>query len=75
MINFKLRLQNKYTLAALGSLVILLLQKLGVPLPSDVKEILDILIMILVTLGVVVDPTTKGVSDSKQAMEYTKPKG
>ena len=25
-------------------------------------------------LGVIVDPTTNGVSDSKQAMTYTKPK-
>ncbi len=29
---------------------------------------------VLVILGVVTDPTTAGVSDSKQAMTYTEPK-
>lgn len=26
-------------------------------------------------IGGVVDPTTKGIADSKQAMKYTEPKG
>lgn len=30
--------------------------------------------VILAVLGVFIDPTTKGVSDSDQAMTYTKPK-
>lgn len=30
--------------------------------------------VVLAVLGVFIDPTTKGVSDSKQAMTYTKPK-
>lgn len=30
--------------------------------------------VVLSVLGVFVDPTTKGVSDSEQAMTYTKPK-
>lgn len=29
----------------------------------------------LAVLGVFIDPTTKGVNDSAQAMTYTKPKG
>lgn len=31
--------------------------------------------VILSVLGVFIDPTTKGVQDSEQAMTYTKPKG
>lgn len=30
--------------------------------------------VVLAVMGVFIDPTTKGVSDSKQAMTYTKPK-
>ena len=35
---------------------------------------IEIVIEILVLLGIVVDPTTSGVSDSERAMGYTKPK-
>ena len=33
-----------------------------------------VVMAILSFIGVITDPTTKGVSDSKQAMTYTKPK-
>ena len=32
-------------------------------------------VTVLTTLGVLVDPTTAGLSDSEQAMTYDKPKG
>jgi phi LC3 family holin len=32
------------------------------------------IVSILSTVGVLVDPTTKGLSDSEQAMTYTEPK-
>ncbi len=34
----------------------------------------DAIFGVLVVLGVVVDPTTKGVGDTKQAMTYTEPR-
>ncbi|MCE2078559.1 phage holin [Streptococcus thermophilus] len=73
MINFKLRLQNKATLAALISAVFLMLQKFGLDIPSNIQDGVNILASILVLLGIVTDPTTKGVADSERALSYIKP--
>lgn len=80
-INWKLRLQNKTTLTALVmALVALVYQVLGVcgvvprVAQDQVTTIVSMIINILCLLGIVVDPTTDGVSDSKQAMRYEKPK-
>ena len=68
-INWKLRLQNKTTLLALiGAIVALVYQVLGifeiVPAVSEdsVISATAVIINLLVALGVVVDPTTSGVS-------------
>ena len=81
MINLKLRLQNKTTLIAIiGVLVALVYQILGLLgiavsiSQNDILNVLYTLLNALVLLGVIIDPTTKGVSDSTQAMEYTEPK-
>ena len=80
-INWKLRLQNKVTLTALllgiVALVYQMLNVFGVaPLvaESEVVNVIAMVIDILVLLGVVVDPTTHGASDSEQAMHYSQPK-
>ena len=80
-INWKLRLQNKTTLLALiGAVVALVYQVLGifeiVPAVSQdsVISAVAVIINILVALGVVVDPTTSGVSDSERALCYECPK-
>lgn len=80
-INFKLRLKNKTTLVTLITLVVTLIyQALGlfgvVPTvaQSEIINTLGILINILVVLGVVVDPTTDGISDSSTALNYDEPK-
>lgn len=80
-INFKLRLKNKTTLVTLITLVVTLIyQTLGlfgvVPTvaQSEIINTLGILINILVVLGVVVDPTTDGISDSSNALKYDEPK-
>nr|DAO60485.1 MAG TPA: holin [Caudoviricetes sp.]DAP84012.1 MAG TPA: holin [Caudoviricetes sp.] len=80
-INFKLRLKNKTTLVTLITLVVTLVyQALGlfgvVPTvaQSEIINTLGILINILVVLGVVVDPTTDGISDSSNALGYDEPK-
>jgi phi LC3 family holin len=73
MINFKLRLQNKATLVALISAVFLMLQQFGLEIPHNIQEGVNTLLMILVLLGIVTDPTTKGVADSERALTYNEP--
>ena len=80
-INWKLRLQNKATLTALVmAMVSLVYQVLGVcgvvPRVSQdqVTTIISMAINFLCLLGIVVDPTTAGVSDSVRAMSYEKPR-
>lgn len=80
-INWKLRLQNKTTLVTLIALcVTFVYQVLGlfgvVPTVSqdEVINTIGLLINILVVLGVVVDPTTNGISDSNNALNYKTPK-
>ena len=80
-INWKLRLRNKVTLTAilLGSLA-LVYQIMGLAgiVPgiseSQLAQTAVMVIDLLVLLGVVVDPTTEGISDSYQAMAYETPK-
>ena len=74
MINFKLRLQNKATLVALISAGFLMLQQFGLHIPSNIQEGVNTLVVILVMLGIVTDPTTKGVADSEQALNYHQPR-
>lgn len=74
MINLKLRLQNKATLVALISAVFLMLQQFGLNIPSNIQEGINTLVTILVILGIVTDPTTKGIADSERALTYQKPK-
>ena len=80
-INRKVRFKNVYflmSLAALGigfAYDILSLRGIAPAIDENallaaVKAVLTVLSMI----GVVTDPTTKGVCDSEQAMTYTEPK-
>lgn len=80
-LNWKLRFQNKQVLSALIAEIVAVVyyaaQMFGVNfnIPSDSWIQLGALIIaVLVTLGIIVDPTTKGVSDSKQALGYSEPK-
>lgn len=78
--NWKLRLQNKTTLIALiAAAVSLVYQILGicgvVPRVSEdtIMTVAGTLINALCLLGIVVDPTTKGIADSERALNYDKP--
>ncbi|ARU14624.1 holin [Streptococcus phage P9853] len=73
MINFKLRLQNKTTLVALISAAFLMLQQFGLHVPNNIQEGINTLVGILVILGIITDPTTKGIADSERALTYIKP--
>ena len=80
-INWKLRLKNKATLTTLllagVSFAYALLAALGVT-PGIAQEqavnAVVALVALLCGLGIVVDPTTEGVSDSARAMKYEEPK-
>lgn len=74
MINFKLRLQNKTTLVALISAVFLMLQQFGFHIPSNIQEGINTLVTILVIIGIITDPTTKGIADSERALSYIQPR-
>ena len=81
-INWKVRLQNKtWLLAMLAASVAFVYQVLAlcnvVPAVSQdqVTQLIALIINILVALGIVVDPTTTGVTDSTRALHYDKPSG
>ena len=80
-INWKLRFQNKTTLTAIIlALVALVYQVLGlfgvVPKISqdELTTVIGMVINLLCLLGIVVDPTTDGVSDSARAFTYDAPR-
>lgn len=74
-INLKLRLQHKSFWVALVGLVVLLSQQLGVKIfPDNIADITNTVFAIGVLVGVINDPTTAGLGDSAQALEYTAPK-
>lgn len=79
-INWKVRLKNPvFWLTAIPSIIAVVYTVLGVfdvvPTLSEdeATKVLTALIAILTSLGVLVDPTTKGVNDSERALEYDKP--
>ena len=78
--NIMLRLQNKATLAALcATIVAFVYEILGilgiVPMVGEdqVTQIISVVITVLVGLGVVVDPTTEGITDNTETMSLDKP--
>lgn len=73
-INWKLRFKNKATLAAIVATAILLVQQLGFKLPDNINDVANTALTLLVLIGVVSDPTTSGLSDSAQALDYDQPK-
>ena len=62
--NWKARLKNKTFWVALMSAIVVLTQQLGLDIfPDNIMEIVNTVLMILVILGVVVNPTTEGITD------------
>lgn len=83
MINWKIRMQNKTFWLALVPAFLLLIQAVAqvfnisldfTNLNKDLLNVVNALFVVLTILGVVADPTTKGVGDSTQALTYSKPK-
>ena len=80
-INWKVRFQNKAFLTGLISLVVVfiydLLQLLGIApvvTQSAVMQVAEGIPTILGMVGVIADPTTAGLTDSRQALTYTSPR-
>lgn len=82
-INWLVRIKNKAFWLALIPALLLLVQTVAATLgyTLDLGEIGDKLLSVvnavfavLAILGVVVDPTTDGMSDSSQALTYDEPK-
>ena len=82
-INWTVRIKNKEFWVGFIPAVLLLIQTIAAPFGIELdfgvlgEQLLDIVnsvFVLLVLVGVVVDPTTKGISDSEQAMSYTEPK-
>lgn len=80
-INWKVRLKHKPFLVAAFALLLLLVQQVAALCGYDttiynerVTELFNTVLAFLVLIGVVVDPTTSGASDSDQALKYKKPK-
>ena len=82
-INWVLRVKNKNFWLTLIPAVLLLIQVLVAPfgyqwdfgvLNEQLAAIINALFAVLMILGIVNDPTTDGIADSKQALTYKTPK-
>lgn len=82
-INWRVRIKNKNFWIAFIPAILLLIQvvasvfgytlDLG-DLGNKLLAVVNAAFAVLSIVGIVTDPTTKGVSDSEQAMTYDKPK-
>lgn len=76
-INLKVRMKNKtFVITMLTTVIAFIYQILAMfeivsPISKEqVTQVIMLLVNILVGLGILVDPTTKGVSDSERALGY-----
>lgn len=83
MINWKVRLKNKAFWVAMVPAVLILLQVIlalfGITfdftqLQERLLAVVNAVFVLLAVLGIVTDPTTKGIKDSNQALTYNIPK-
>ncbi|WP_100009785.1 phage holin [Lentibacillus sediminis] len=73
-INWKLRLQSYPFWAAVCGLIGLILQDFGLVDAGEYNAYMDAFLMLLVASGIVSDPTTAGMRDSRNALSYQKPR-
>ena len=65
-LDIKARLRNKYFWVSMLSLVVLLLDQLGIKLPVDINEIGGTILSMAVLLGIIVDNGSEGFSDKHE---------
>lgn len=82
-VNWIVRLKNKAFWLAIIPAALLLIQVIAAvfgftldlgELGNKLIDVANAVFAVLAILGIVVDPTTAGTSDSEQAMSYTEPK-
>lgn len=82
-INWKVRLKNKNFWIALIPAMLVLIQAVASvfgfsldlgDIGNKLLNVVNAAFIVLSILGIIVDPTTEGVSDSEQALTYDKPK-
>ncbi|EJA1954799.1 phage holin [Staphylococcus pseudintermedius] len=80
-INWKLRFKNKTVLTGLLSAVLLFVKQVteifGIDLSTQLEQVSGVIgaiLMLLTGLGIIVDPTTQGVSDTGIAHTYDEPR-
>ena len=82
MINWKVRLKNKQFWISLIPALAILVQAVAAvfgytlnleELVGKILAVVSAVFAVLAILGVVVDPTTSGISDSARAMSYEEP--
>lgn len=82
-INWTVRLKNKAFWVAIIPATLLLVQVVAAvfgitidlgELGNKLLEVVNAAFGVLAILGIVTDPTTKGISDSDNALTYTEPK-
>ncbi len=82
MINWKVRVKNKAFWVALIPAVILVVQLVAglfgwsidlTDISGKLVAIVDAVFVVLTILGIVQDPTTKGIKDSDRALTYEEP--
>jgi len=83
VINWKVRIKNKLFWLSIIPALLLLVQTVAAifgytldltDLQQRLLDAANALFGVLTVLGIVTDPTTAGVGDSDQAMEYEEPK-
>jgi phi LC3 family holin len=87
-INWKVRFKNPQWVIGFVSQLLIIAQMVTVGMNQSglidwqwseginvwVLGFVNAVLVLLATLGVVIDPTTKSISDSEQATQYTEPK-
>lgn len=83
MINWKVRIKNKVFWLSIIPAILLLIQAVAAvfgytmdftDLTAKLAAVVEAVFVVLTILGIVADPTTNGMSDSRLAMTYEKPK-
>lgn len=81
-LNWLVRIKNKaFWMAVIPAIALVVQAVAGVfgytlsldTLVGKLLAVVDAVFALLIVLGIVVDPTTAGISDSKRAMSYTEP--
>lgn len=82
-INWKVRIKNKQFWLAIIPAVLLLIQAVAAvfgytldlgDIGNKLIVVVNAVFVVLSILGIVTDPTTEGIADSKLALTYTEPK-